>query len=38
MLKKLLVLSLTSVLTFPLATAVFAQEAPAKAKPAKEAR
>jgi hypothetical protein len=38
MLKKLLVLLLTSVLTFPLATAGFAQDAPAKEKAAKEAR
>jgi hypothetical protein len=38
MLKKLLALVLTSVLTFPLATAVFAQDAPAKEKAAKEAR
>ncbi|MGH9502885.1 MAG: hypothetical protein ACRD20_08545 [Terriglobales bacterium] len=39
MLKKLLVLLLTSVLTFPLATAVFAQDAPMKGeKAAKEAR
>ena len=38
MLKKLLVLLLTSVLTFPLATAMFAQEAPAKEKVAKEGR
>ena len=39
MLKKTLVLLLTSVLlTFPLATAVFAQDAPAKEKVAKEAR
>jgi hypothetical protein len=38
MLKKLLVLLLTSVLTFPLATAVFAQDAPAKEKVAKESR
>ena len=34
MLKKLLVLLLASVLAFPLATAVFAQDAPAKAKAA----
>lgn len=38
MLKKLLVLLLTCVLTFPLATAAFAQMAPAKEKMAKEAR
>ena len=40
MLKKPLVLLLTSVLTFtfPLATAVFAQDAPAKEKVAKEGR
>ena len=38
MLKKLLVLLLTSVLTFPLATAVFAQDAPAKEKVAKAGR
>ncbi|MBZ5652032.1 MAG: hypothetical protein LAO18_16290 [Acidobacteriia bacterium] len=38
MLKKLLVLLLTSVLTFPLATSVFAQDAPAKEKAAKAAR
>jgi hypothetical protein len=38
MMKKLLVLLLTSVLTFPLATAVFAQDAPAKEKVAKESR
>ncbi len=38
MLKKLFVLSLTCVLTFPLATAGFAQMAPAKEKMAKEAR
>ena len=38
MLKKLLALLLTSVLTFPLATAVFAQDAPAKEKVAKEGR
>jgi hypothetical protein len=38
MLKKLMVLLLTSILTFPLATAVFAQDAPAKEKAAKEAR
>jgi uncharacterized protein YgiM (DUF1202 family) len=38
MLKKLLVLLLTSVLTFPLATTVFAQMAPAKEKVAKESR
>ena len=38
MLKKLLVLALTSVLAFPLATAVFAQDAPAKEKAAKEGR
>ena len=38
MVKKLVALLFVSVLAFPLATAVFAQEAPAKAKPAKEAR
>ncbi|MGA9811748.1 MAG: hypothetical protein WBQ64_03165 [Terriglobales bacterium] len=38
MLKKLMVLLVTSVLTFPLATAVFAQDAPAKEKMAKQAR
>jgi hypothetical protein len=38
MLKKLLTLLLASVLTFPLATAVFAQDAPMKEKAAKEAR
>jgi hypothetical protein len=38
MLKQLLALLLTSVLTFPLATAVFAQDAPAKEKVAKEGR
>ena len=38
MLKKLLVLLLTSVLTFPLATSVFAQDAPAKEKVAKAGR
>jgi hypothetical protein len=38
MLKKLLALLLTSILTFPLATAVFAQDAPAKEKVAKEGR
>ena len=38
MLKKLLALLLTSVLTFPLATAVFAQDAPAQEKVAKEGR
>ena len=35
MLKKLLVLLLASALAFPLATAVFAQDAPAKEKAAK---
>ncbi len=35
---KLLVLLLTSVLTFPLATSVFAQDAPAKEKVAKSGR
>ena len=38
MLKKLLVLLLSSVLMFPLATALFAQDAPAKEKVAKEGR
>ena len=38
MVKKLLTLLFTSVLAFPLATAVFAQEAPAQKKAAKEAR
>ena len=38
MLKKLMALLLTSVLTFPLGTAVFAQDAPAKEKVAKEGR
>ncbi len=38
MLKKLLILLLASVLALPLATAVFAQDAPAKGKMAKEAR
>ncbi len=38
MVKKLLVLLLTSVLTFPLATAVFAQDAPAKEAKEKEGR
>jgi hypothetical protein len=38
MVKKLVALLFVSVLAFPLSTAVFAQEAPAKAKPAKEAR
>ena len=38
MLKKLLVLLLTSVLMFPLTTALFAQDAPAKEKVAKEGR
>jgi hypothetical protein len=38
MLKKLLVLLLTSVLALPLATALFAQDAPAKEKVAKEGR
>ena len=38
MVKKLLTLLFMSVLAFPLSTAAFAQEAPAKAKPAKEAR
>ena len=36
--KKLLTLLFVSVLAFPLSTAVFAQEAPAKEKVAKEAR
>jgi hypothetical protein len=36
--KKLLTLLFASVLAFPLSTAVFAQEAPAKEKVAKEAR
>ncbi|MGH9549641.1 MAG: hypothetical protein ACRD3W_09705 [Terriglobales bacterium] len=36
--KKLMVLLITSALAFPLATAVFAQDAPAKEKMAKEAR
>ena len=36
--KKLLTLLFTSVLALPLATAVFAQDAPAQAKAAKEAR
>jgi hypothetical protein len=38
MAKKLLTLMLTSVLAWPLSTAVFAQEAPAKAKAEKEDR
>jgi hypothetical protein len=38
MVKKLLTLVFTSVLAFPLSTVVFAQEAPAQKKPAKEAR
>src|SRR5216683_3254574 len=38
MVKKLLTLLFTSVLAFPLATAVFGQDAPAQAKAAKEAR
>jgi hypothetical protein len=38
MVKKLLTLLFTSVLAFPLSTAVFAQDAPAQAKAAKEAR
>jgi hypothetical protein len=38
MVKKLLTLMLTSVLACPLSTAVFAQEAPAKAKAEKESR
>ncbi|MGC2184798.1 MAG: hypothetical protein WA637_16090 [Terriglobales bacterium] len=38
MLRKLLILLLASVLALPLATAVFAQDAPAKEKMAKEAR
>ena len=38
MVKKLLTLLFTSVLAVPLSTAVFAQDAPAKAKAAKEAR
>ena len=38
MVKKLLTLLFTSVLAMPLATAVFAQDAPAQAKAAKEAR
>ncbi len=38
MVKKLLTLLFTSVLALPLATAVFAQDAPAKTKAAKEAR
>lgn len=38
MLKKLLVLLLAPALAFPLVTAVFAQDAPAKAKAEKEAR
>jgi hypothetical protein len=36
--KKLLILLFMSVLAFPLSTVVFAQEAPAKAKAAKESR
>ena len=38
MVKKLLTLLFTSVLAFPLSTAMFAQEAPAQAKAAKETR
>ena len=38
MVKKLLTLLFTSVLALPLATAVFAQDAPTQAKAAKEAR
>jgi hypothetical protein len=38
MVKKLLILLFTSVLAFPLSMLVFAQEAPAQAKAAKEAR
>ena len=38
MVKKLLTLLFTSVLAFPLSTVVFAQEAPAQDKAAKEAR
>jgi hypothetical protein len=38
MVKKLLTLLFTSVLAFPLSTAVFAQDAPAKAEPAKQDR
>jgi hypothetical protein len=38
MVKKLLTLLFTSVLAFPLATPLFAQEPPAQAKPAKESR
>ena len=38
MVKKLLILLFTSALAFPLSTPVFAQDAPAKAKAAKEAR
>jgi len=38
MVKKLLTLMLVSVLALPLSTAVFAQEAPAKAKAEKEGR
>ena len=38
MVKKLLTLLFTSVLAFPLSTLAFAQDAPAQAKPAKEAR
>jgi hypothetical protein len=38
MVKKLLTLLFTSVLAFPLSTVVFAQDAPAQAKAAKEAR
>ena len=38
MVKKLLTLLFTSVFAFPLSMAVFAQEAPAQAKPAKEFR
>jgi hypothetical protein len=38
MMKKLLVLLFTSVLAFPLSMSVFAQEAPAPAKAAKEGR
>jgi hypothetical protein len=38
MVKKLLTLLFASVLAFPLSTALFAQEAPAKAKAAKQAQ
>jgi hypothetical protein len=38
MVRKLVALLFVSVLAFPLSTAVFAQEPPANAKPAKEAR